>query len=87
MPLKPINTKERMQDVKNDPELAFRYAYKVLKKRWPAAEPIIMKHAGAAYDYAIYVLQKRWPEAEPTIKKDKIGWDSYKDYFGIEEED
>jgi len=71
MPLKPINTKERMQDVKNNPELAFRYAYKVLKKRWPAAEPIIMKHAKAAYNYAHEILkQKRWPEAEPYIIKD-----------------
>ena len=46
-----------------------------------------MESPAHAKDYAIYVLQKRWPEAEPYIKDDIEQWDSYKDYFGIEEED
>ena len=46
-----------------------------------------MEDPAYAKDYAIFVLKKRWPEAEPSIKNNEGQWDSYKDYFGIEEED
>ena len=40
-------------------------------KRWPEAEPIIMKDSRAASYYAIYVIKDHWPEAEPYIMQDR----------------
>lgn len=71
MPLKPINPKDRLNNIIKNPRAASEYAIKILKKRWPAAEPIIMKDPLSAFNYANIVLKKkRWPEAEPFIMKD-----------------
>lgn len=50
-----------------DAGAAYKYARDVLKKRWPAAEPIIIKNPWTAADYAIKVIKGEWPEAEPII--------------------
>jgi hypothetical protein len=49
------------------PAGAYLYAYKVIKGRWPEAEPIIINSPWSALHYAQYVLKGRWPEAEPII--------------------
>lgn len=49
-------------------DLAYRYAWGVLKGRWPEGEPLIVSSPGPAAAYAKYVLGGRWPEAEPVIK-------------------
>jgi len=49
---------------------AFNYAINVMKKRWPEAEPYIMKDPQRAYYYAFLVMGKRWPEAEAVILQD-----------------
>ena len=67
MPLKPINTKDRLDIIKNNPVLASRYAIHVRKKRWQAAEPVIMKHAPSAFNYA-YKILKRNPVSNITTK-------------------
>jgi hypothetical protein len=38
-------------------------------KRWPEAEPSIVKAPLQAYLYAEGVIKGRWPEAEPGIAK------------------
>ena len=68
MPLKPIKTKPRIEEIKNDPEKATMYAIYVLKRRWPAAEPLIAKNPLFALEYIEKLIQDKWPEAEPYIK-------------------
>lgn len=70
MPLKPIKTKPRIEEIKNDPEKATTYAIYTLGKRWPAAEPIIAKHPLFALDYIEKLIQDKWPEAESYVKDD-----------------
>jgi len=51
-------------------QLAFMaefYARKVLKTRWPDAEPYILKDASGAEFYAETVINGPWPEAEHVI--------------------
>jgi len=45
------------------------YAQRVIKGRWPEAEPYIIRTPESAYYYADHVLNDRWPEAEPQILK------------------
>ena len=56
----------------DDSEWAYFYAMVILKKRWPEAEPYIMKNPKWAYRYARYILKKRWPKAEQYIMKDPV---------------
>lgn len=70
MPLKPIKTNPRIEVIKNDPEKATMYAIYVLKRRWPAAEPIISKHRDFAIEYIEKLIHDKWPEAEPYVKDD-----------------
>ncbi len=51
------------------PERAYRYAKLIMKRRWPEAEPYILKNATYSYYYAKEVMVKRWPEAESYIIK------------------
>jgi len=74
MPLKALKINDRLHKRKiriNDPmaEKLFYKALDVFKKRWPAAEPIIMTDAFWAFCYARAVIKGRWLEAEPSIKK------------------
>ena len=69
MPLKPINTKHRLEELKHNPKRAFNFALITLKGRWPEAEPYIMKDASSAVNYAHQILKQPWPEAEPYILK------------------
>ena len=69
MPLKPLKTKPRLDKMKHNAAQAYNYAMWVMKGRWPAAEPNIMKDSWAAYSYARDVIGDRWPEAEPVIMK------------------
>ena len=39
----------------------------VLKRRWPEAEAVLLKHPYYAYYYALEVIQGRWPEAEKLL--------------------
>ena len=72
MPLKPINLKTRIKDIMNTPDLASRFASSILKKRWPEAEPLILKDPYSSYEYAKLVIKGRWPEAESIISKDAL---------------
>ena len=72
MPLKPIKTKSRIEEIKQQPKWAFRYALTNLNQRWPAAEPTIMKDPFWATEYAKHVIKGRWPEAEPMIMKNSV---------------
>ena len=84
MPLKPINAKDRLEQIKHNPLQAVEYAWRKFDdRRWPQAEGIIIKHPRAAANYAVFNLHERWPEAEPLIKKDKRAWKFYKDMFQI----
>ena len=78
MPLISENEKEPKPDPsKMTLEEIFDYLNKSEKhdKRWPEAEPYIMKNPKYAFDYAYDVINKeknlgiRWPEAEPYIMK------------------
>ena len=70
MNFKPKNIKERLDKIKTDPKLAYYYTSKVLKNRWPEAEPYIMKKPTWATYYAVSVINGPWPEAEPYILQD-----------------
>jgi hypothetical protein len=50
--------------------MVYTYINKVLKSRWPEAEPYIMKEPALAFRYALNIIKGRWPEAEPYIMKD-----------------
>ena len=57
------------------------YAREVIKDRWPAAEPIIIKDPWSACTYAKDVIKDRWPEAEPYIVKDPMWASEYQKTF------
>ena len=63
--------------IKKSAQSAGLYAKYILQKRWPEAEPTIMKNPLYAYHYAVWVLQSPWPEAEPYIMKDPELWELY----------
>lgn len=73
--------------IKKNPYDAYSYAYWVLVKRWPEAEPYIMKSSNAATMYAIHVMKGQWVEAEPVISKSNR-WNEYryicKIYFNVD---
>lgn len=48
---------------------AYEYSKKILNKRWPEAEPIIIKNGYYAYLYARHVIKDRWHEVEDIIAK------------------
>ena len=70
MPLKPLRSKQRAKEIRQDAKKASDYVSVSLQGRWPGAESIIMKHPEAAYYYALNGLKQRWPAAEPYIMKD-----------------
>jgi hypothetical protein len=80
MPLKPVNTKARLENLKKWPYHAFFIAKDTIKGRWPAAEPYIKDDARYAYFYAKDIIKGRWPEAEPVIMNSKWAKD-YLDLF------
>lgn len=85
MPLKPIKTKDRLEQLKQNPLQAVEYAWRKFDdRRWPQAEGIIIKHPEAAANYAIFNTHERWPEAEPLIKKDKEIWKYYRGFFHLQ---
>ena len=51
----------------------YRYAYHVVRGRWPEAEPYIKKDPYWTYFYAKDVIKGRWIKVEPFIKKDPRG--------------
>lgn len=56
------------------PTFAFFYA-RVLKARWPEAEPYIMKIPEEAYWYARLIIHGPWLEAEPFLaNSDNSEW-------------
>jgi hypothetical protein len=69
----PNNLAERVPEIETiiaqDPLAQANYAIKVIKGRWPEAEPNIIKHPLAAVTYAAAEIG-RWPEAEPAIASD-----------------
>jgi len=64
--MKYISVEEALKDYRA-PEWAYIYTLKVLKKRWPEAERVIMTSAGDAYFYASNIIKGRWTEAESVI--------------------
>lgn len=81
MPLKPLKLKPRLDKIKKNPKLIFNYAHKIMKQRWPEAEPYIIKDPFWASHYAQHVIQGRWPEAEPTIKRDALAYYLYSQFL------
>lgn len=49
--------------IAQDSDYAYRYADRILKKRFPIGEETILQ-SNYAYDYAVSVIKNRWPEAE-----------------------
>jgi hypothetical protein len=51
---------------------AYYYAQRILKKRWPQGEKVILEHSPRfAYLYAKNIIKGRWIQAEPFIAKDE----------------
>jgi hypothetical protein len=71
MPLKFLKLQDRLEKIMTDPESAFRYCLKVLGKRWPEAEPYILKDPEVARLYAAAMFPgERWPQLEKIIIND-----------------
>jgi hypothetical protein len=68
----PSDRIEQIERARKDPEWAYEYARDKLKRRWPAAEPYIMRDPYWAQEYADRVIKGRWPEAEPVIMQDPM---------------
>jgi len=66
-----------------NPEELYWYARDAIKRRWPEAEPYIMKNPKWAYYYTKDVIKQRWSEAEPYIIK-SMWAKSYNHYFGTD---
>lgn len=59
--------------IKQHPRAAINYCEKVLGgKRWPEAEPYIMKEPDFTFEYANNIIKGRWPEAESYMVQSKI---------------
>lgn len=69
MPLKPLKTKDRLNAVKMNAVAAYSYCRDVLERRWPEAEPYILKDAWHSVFYARDIMKAPWPAAEPEIMK------------------
>jgi len=61
--------------IKEDAELAYKYAIYSLKERWPDPEDevAISKNPLYAYLYTTMIIDKRWPEGEKAISKGDPG--------------
>ena len=51
---------------------AVQYATNKLKRRWPEAEPYIIRDSFYAVTYAFELIGGRWPEAEPNIIEQQV---------------
>ena len=63
--------------LKGNAEAKYEYAYRIIKGRWPEAEPSIARNPKIAVDYAINIIKGRWPEAESAIIDyvlDEVDW-------------
>jgi hypothetical protein len=76
-------TQRQINAISKDTWQAYSYARGELKKRWPEAEPYIMKDPEIACAYAIDIIGEPWPEAEEVIRLDYDAWQEYEDYFGL----
>jgi hypothetical protein len=69
--------KYALELIKQSPGWAFEYADRIVKGRWPEAEPYILNAArnyvsdelGWAIFYADHIVGGRWPELELLIKE------------------
>jgi hypothetical protein len=52
------------------PEVAYAYAYNVIKDPFPEGEAVIAKDPGRAYYYAKDIIKDPFPEGESAIAKD-----------------
>ena len=75
-----VNDFMTKEDILNSPRLAWLYTKNIIDKRWPEAEPIIMKDPDAAYEYAYYIIKGRWKEAEPIIATNAVAAYKYANY-------
>jgi hypothetical protein len=73
MPLKPINTKERFENLIKTPRGVVTYAQHK-KEPVPELEHIILQDDLAIYWYAYYVLHQRWPKGEQKLLKGTNIW-------------
>jgi len=73
MPLKPINTKERFENLIKNPRGVVTYA-EHKKEPVPELEHIILQEDLAIYWYAYYVLHRRWPQGEQKLLKGAKPW-------------
>jgi len=80
MPLKPLNLKERLKNIRENPIKAYAAAIGRFQQRWPAAEPFILKSPIWSAYYAINVINGRWPEAEKVIIKEPASAALYAKY-------
>lgn len=53
--------------IRTSPVVASYYAVKVLKVRWPEAEPYIKTHAFSTVYYIENVIKERWHEGESSF--------------------
>ena len=78
--IRKAGTIEKLLKDENIGEYLYWYIGNIMAyKRWPEAEPIIMKDAMYACLYAENVLGHRWREAEPHIMKDPY----WSDYYAV----
>ena len=60
---------EKLILAKRNLRYAYQYSANIINRRWPEAEPYIMKDPKWAYYYAYNLIIGKWIEAEPYIMK------------------
>lgn len=76
------NTHEIESLIYKFPSLAVYYAIYIKNKRFPAAEPFIMKNPADIVAYAREVIDGRWIEAEPNLFTRKVWVSEYMNMLG-----
>lgn len=69
-----------LEELAKDAEQSVLYAEKVLKGRFPEAEPTIAQNHDLAFQYAKDVIRGRFPEAEQTFFDNNSDWGN-RNYF------
>jgi hypothetical protein len=65
-----------LEELAKDPEQSLIYAERVLKGRFPEAEPAIALNHEVAYAYAKGIIKGRFPEAEQAFLANHSDWGS-----------
>lgn len=74
-------TKQELDAIAQDAELAYLYARNVVKKPWKPGEAAIARDACWAFLYACYVVKGPWKPGEAAIAKEPRWAKDYEEFL------